>query len=216
MQKLKTFIYTCSFCCCVYGGSVSAAPSCILENALYLKSQSLVSEMEQMLKSEEWIALFTADKDVRQLLLTIKDKNFSKLKTVYKLSPAMKGPAWLALHSDLSSLPSSLQRRINDALYSTLGSRINAQDGPVTLSASSSCTVQQTFVLNTLKDNAIYLLTYENAIPVVVSLIPGQDGAVMASAVAVLNKNFKSSSAEDIENFLSGFNAHECTVGRTE
>ena len=61
-----------------------------------------------------------------------------------------------------------------------------------------------------------YLLTYENAIPVVVSLIPGQDGAVMASAVAVLNKNFKSSSAEDIENFLSGFNAHECTVGRTE
>ena len=79
--------------------------------------------------------------------------------------------------------------------------------GAETLAAASICTVSDTFVCDNLTQNTLYLYTYETAVPVMVSFVTGQDGAVLATGIPILSDSFSPDSPENVQQFLEGFGA---------
>ena len=206
MKRLKIIVPVISLAALLLLGSCSktaASPS----SELYHQGLALVSEMNEAIQSEAWVSLFTGDTAVREILSNAGQGDFSQPKAVYEIQFSDQAVTSLTGQADLTGFPESLQKRIHAAIQSAAPSQINALDGAETLAAASICTVSDTFVCDNLTQNTLYLYTYETAVPVMVSFVTGQDGAVLATGVPILSDSFSPDSPENVQLFLEGFGA---------
>ena len=163
--------------------------------------------MNEAVQNEAWVSLFTGDPAVREILSNAGQGDFSQPKAVYEIQFSDQAVTSLTGQADLTGFPESLQKRIYAAIQSAAANQINAMDGAETLAAASICTVSDTFVCDGLTENTLYLYTYENAAPVMVSFVVGQDSAVLATGVPILSDSFSPDSPKNVQLFLEGFGA---------
>ena len=173
----------------------------------YSQGLALVSEINEGIQCEAWVSLFTGDPAVREILSNADQGDFSQPKAVYEIQFSDQAVTSLTGQTDLSGFSESLQKSIHAAIQSAAPSQINALDGAETLAAASICTVSDTFVCDGLTENTLYLYTYENAAPVMVSFVVGQDSAVLATGVPILSDSFSPDSPEYVQLFLEVFGA---------
>ena len=99
----------------------------------------------------------------------------------------------------------TLKEYVTSRAQATVATQINAAGGASMIAASSVCTAGKTFVNKELKENTVYLYTFESGTPVMVSFLVGEDGAVSASGSFIFNEDFKTDTEEDMEQFFSEF-----------
>lgn len=206
MKHLKILIPTIPLAALLLLSSCSKAAASPASE-LYHQGLALVSEMNEAIQSEAWVSLFTGDPAVREILSNAGQGDFSQPKAVYEIQFSDQAVTSLTGQTDLSGFSESLQKRIHAAIQSAAASQINALDGAETLAAASICTVSDTFVCDGLTENILYLYTYENTVPVMVSFVVGQDSAVLATGVPILSDSFSPDSPENVQLFLEGFGA---------
>ena len=85
--------------------------------------------------------------------------------------------------------------------------------GAEQLAAASICTAGKVFASDELEENAIYLYTYENAVPAAVSFSRGEDGTVSATGVLVLYDGFPAGDTPEVEQFLAELGVEVEEVG---
>lgn len=207
MKHLKILVPAISLSALLFLGACNSKTTSSPASELYHQGLALVSEMNEAIQSEAWVSLFTGDTAVREILSNAGQGDFSQPKAVYEIQFSDQAVTSLTGQTDLSGFSESLQKRIHAAIQSAAPSQINALDGAETLAAASICTVSDTFVCDNLTQNTLYLYTYETAVPVMVSFVTGQDGAVLATGIPILSDSFSPDSPENVQQLLEGFGA---------
>ena len=212
MKHLKILVPAISLAALLFFGTCNNKNTSSPASELYHQGLALVSEMNEAVQSEAWVSLFTADPAVKEILSKAGQGDFSQPRAVYEIQFSDQAITSLTGQADLSGFSESLQKRIHAAIQSAAPSQINALDGAETLAAASICTVSDTFVCDGLTENTLYLYTYENAAPVMVSFVVGQDSAVLATSVPILSDSFSPDSPENVQLFLEDFGAQVCEI----
>ena len=207
MKHLKILVPAISLSALLFLGACNSKITSSPASELYSQGLALVSEMNEAVQSEAWVSLFTGDPAVKEILSKAGQGDFSQPRAVYEIQFSDQAITSLTGQADLTGFSESLQSRIYASIQGAAANQINAMAGAETLAAASICTVSDTFVCDNLTQNTLYLYTYETAVPVMVSFVTGQDGAVLATGIPILSDSFSPDSPENVQQFLEGFGA---------
>ena len=207
MKHLKILVPAISLSALLFLGACNSKITSSPASELYSQGLALVSEMNEAVQNEAWVSLFTGDPAVKEILSKAGQGDFSQPRAVYEIQFSDQAITSLTGQADLTGFSESLQSRIYASIQGAAANQINAMAGAETLAAASICTVSDTFVCDNLTQNTLYLYTYETAVPVMVSFVVGQDGAVLATGVPILSDSFSPDSPENVQLFLEGFGA---------
>lgn len=186
--------------------------ACGSETSLYAHGLDVVQMLSEMAQSEECIGLYTADSAIGSLVQEIGEQDHRAPKAVYAISVTDENLSVMAELEGME-LSENLESYLKKRTLSALVPQINAQSGVETLAAASICTAGKTFVSDERAD-VIYVYVYENAAPAAVTFTAGEDGAVSASGVFLVNENFTCSSVEEIEDFFSDLSVEVTEVSQ--
>lgn len=179
--------------------------------SLYERGLEVVSLMEEMIKSDSYTKMYSSSSDIQEVVRKMAEGDYKTHKVVYRITMPEKALSTLmtlaGTEGEFSGLPDSLKELMESKLNSTFVNQLNASGGAAILAASSVCTVSKTFVNWELEENesTIYLYTYENATPIAVSFLAGEDGAVSATGTFLLYENFHAESEQAIRDSLGLF-----------
>lgn len=179
--------------------------------SLYAQGLEVVQLMSEMTHTKGYVDIYTGDSEIKTVIQNIATGDYSSPKAVYAISITDDNLAAMAEFNNLDNASEELKAFLIQRALGSLMTQINGMSGVENLAASSICTVGKTFVSENATNDVIYLYTYENAIPVAVSFIVGENQAVSASGVFVMYDKFTCGSADEIKTFFS-----DITVDVTE
>jgi len=176
----------------------SASP----ETTLYDQGLGLISLMEEAAGSDTYLSALSASEMLTDTIQNIAQGDYTQPLAVYSVQFPENALFQFIGTDGPEGLSDALLKNLRQRMLSAVVSQINAADGVESLAVSSLLSLGTTFVNSTVTGDTLYLYTYENGYPVAVVFLPGQDGAVAASATFVLYPDFPSGSAGEIQGFF--------------
>lgn len=186
------------------------------EKSLYTQGLEIVQLMYEVAQSEEYINIHTGNSEIKSIVQNFGAGDYSAPKAVYAISitdenltaavyAISTGDENLAAMTELTSPDNhseALKSFLMQKIFSSVMTQINGLSGVENLIATNICTVSRSFVNENVNDNIIYLYTYDNAVPVAVTFIAGENHAVSASGVFVVYDEFTCDSSDEIKSFF--------------
>ena len=176
------------------------------DKSLYEHGLELVSVLEEMANSDQYIELYGGTPQLKELLSAAGSGDFTSPSAVYRITGGRSMGLALGM-LEISELSEELQKSLKSRMLSAIITQINALGGSTVLAASSVCTAQKLFVSGELTENEIYLYVYENAVPVAVTFVAGEGGAVSATGMFILYDGFHADTVQAAADFLQGLGA---------
>lgn len=177
------------------------AVGCIAENtqpvSLYDRGLALAALLDEMVKNDALFALYSGASDLKEIVSGIEQDDYSHPQNVYEIT--IKDDL-LTAFAEISSMPklsNELKAYLLARAQSAVVTQLNAACGAKALAVSSIYTVSQTFVCEEAPHSTIYLYTYENALPIVVTFLVGDGGAISATANFLFNSAHDTDSLEE-------------------
>ena len=171
-------------------------------SSLYEQGLDMVSKMAEMTQSEEYISLYTDSPQVAEVVQEIGEGDFSEPEAVYSIAIPEESLAALLELGELEDVPTELSDVVMDKLLDSWITYMNGMSGTVQIVASSVCSMEKTFVNKAVTENEIYIYTYEDATPIGITFIVGENGAISAKGFFIMNEEFTCESVEEIKSFL--------------
>lgn len=185
--------------------------------SLYTQGLEIVQLMSEMARSEECLDLFyTGNDKVKSVIQDISAGDYTTPKAVYAISTTEIESLSTFELNNLDNVSEGLKSYITQKALGSLMTQINSYGGVEILAATSICTVGKTFVNEDTNEDVIYLYTFDNAVPVAVTFIVGENNAISASGVFIMNERFNYGSADEIKSFFSDIIKVEVTEVITE
>lgn len=166
----------------------------------------VVKLIEEAINSEEYVMIYSASEQIARVIDGVAEGDFSEPEAVYSITIDEDDLLEMA-DVDLDDVSESLQKIMKSKMAGALSNMINARAGAESLAASSIISMGKTFVYGDKIENQIYLYTFEDAKPIMVSFVAGEDGAVNASGTIILTDDFEVDSADELEDILSDYDA---------
>lgn len=192
-------IFAIGLSACGSSGSDSETTS------LYSEGLEIVQIMSEMVQSESYINLYTGDSSVQSIVQSLANGDYSSPKAVYAISVPEKSLETMAELDTLDNASENLRSFALKRVFGALMTRVNAMSGVENLAAASICTASKTFVDENADGDIIYLYTYDNAVPIAVTFMVGDNKSVSANGVFVMYDKLSLGSAEEIETLFDGF-----------
>lgn len=170
--------------------------------SLYAQGLEVVQLMNEMIQSEEYINAIATD-SLKPTIQELADGNYSKPKAVYSIYASDKEIAELIEFKEFDNISDNLKSFVSSKLCNALISQINSIGGVDDIAVASICSAGKTFVNEKADGNIIYLYTYDNAVPIAVTFIKGDDNSVSANGVFLMYDNFPCNSADEIREFFN-------------
>ncbi len=182
--------------------------------SLYDHGLEVVSMLVEATRTEEYVKLFIQDEGVITLASEIGAGDYESLKTVYSISLDERDYLDLIGVEGMDNLSEQLQENLENRILSGVATQFNSRKGVAAVAATSVLTMGKMFVEEGLQENIIYLYTYEDAFPVAVVFVVGEDGAVSASGTFILCEEEEMATVEDIERLFIGMDivVNEITI----
>ncbi len=176
----------CLFLICVMLTACGSTDPTLREQGI-----SLIAMLDELAGNEECIAIYSGSPKINSIISEAA-ANHAEPKAVFAIT-LVDSPMPLP-----AGISPELERFLSSRVLSTLVTQVNAAAGSEMLAASTICTINKTFSAPDAKDS-IHLYLYENAVPVAITFLAGEDGAVSATASYILNDRHDLTSAEDIQ-----------------
>ena len=194
MKKVLSIVLICAICvCCVSCGG--AAPS-ITE-----RGEEVIALIGEIAASDDYLDVMTGNMSAyEKLLAEVRAVDYSEISAVYELELSRE-QLFLKLygiHLGMDELSEAVENKLTDGLGSELATHINSKDKMPAAVVSTVYTASKTFVDKSIEENRYLLYTLEGGYPVLVSFMPGEDGAVYATAKMILSSSFEATDAEQI------------------
>lgn len=169
--------------------------------SLYAQGLEIVQLMTEM---TQYADLYTTSSEMQSVVQNIGTGDYTTPKAVYAISIADENVAAMAelMALGLDRASEELKSCFMQRVFGSFITQINARSGTDKLAAASICTIEKSFVNESVNENIIYLYTYENAIPAVVKFLVGEDHAISASGVFMMYDEFTCDSADEIKSFF--------------
>ena len=171
--------------------------------SLYAHGLDVVSMLSEMTRSESFIGIYTANSEIKDIILALGEHPYDTLAAVYAITIPEDVLMGMAELSNLGDASEELKSYLTQRVMASLMSQINAMSGVENLAASSVCTVGKTFVSESTTENVIYIYAYEDTAPVAVTFTLGEDHTVSASGTFIFYDGFTCGSAEEIQGVFS-------------
>ena len=169
--------------------------------SLYAEGLEVVQLMSEMIQPEGYVNLIFPDGEIKTFIQEeISTGDYSSPKAVYAItiSDEYIDIATPALNKLVGNLSEELKTYLwNQQFHSIIVTIYGASS--VSVRATNGLKIEKPFVNENATDNAIYLYTYENAKPIAVTFIVGEDHIVSAKGEFVLNDKFACGSADEIK-----------------
>lgn len=176
------------------------------EKSLYVRGMEVVSMLDELAGNEEYLTVYTATPEILELAATMAEGDRSSPKTVYEITVPEEMLLALAEVDGVSGLSDELRTYLLNRTQSTVPVTVNSRNGVETLAATSVCTVGKSFVNSDVTAGSMYLYTFEDAVPVMVTFTPGEDHTVSASATFLMGE-IDTSSADTVAAFFEEYGA---------
>lgn len=178
------------------------------QKSLYEQGLSVISLMAEMVKSDDYIEMYSQNKELIETVAKAGNGDYAEPKAVYKITVSKNLIQMLAQGSALTELSPTLREYVDRRMRGMIATQLNQSAGAQALAASSICMVQKTFVNDTLDEvGTSYLYTYENGFLIVVTFTPGEDNTVSASGSFIFSENFSKATQEELEQLFALFSA---------
>ena len=171
--------------------------------SLYTHGLDVISMLSEMTRSENFIGIYTANSEIKDIILALGDHSYETPDAVYAITVPEETLTGMAELSNLVDASEELKTYLTQRVMASLMSQINAMSGVENLAASSVCTVGKTFVSENATENVIYIYVYEDTAPVAVTFTLGEDHTVSATGTFIFYEDFGCASAEEIQNTFS-------------
>ena len=171
--------------------------------SLYAHGLEVVSMLSEMTRSENFIGIYTANSEIKDIILALGEHPYDTLAAVYAITIPEDVLMGMAELSNLGDASEELKSYLTQRVMASLMSQINAMSGVENLAASSVCTVGKNFVSESATENVIYIYAYEDTAPVAVTFTLGEDHTVSASGTFIFYDGFTCGSAEEIQGVFS-------------
>ena len=171
--------------------------------SLYAHGLDVVSMLSEMTRSESFIGIYTANSEIKDIILALGEHPYDTPAAVYAITLPEDVLMGMAELSNLGDASEELKSYLTQRVMASLMSQINAMSGVENLAASSVCTVGKTFVSESATENVIYIYAYEDTAPVAVTFTLGEDHTVSASGTFIFYDGFTCGSAEEIQGVFS-------------
>lgn len=179
--------------------------------SLYAHGLDVISMLSEMTRSENFIGIYTANSEIKDIILALGDHSYETPDAVYAITVPEETLMGMAELSNLEDASEELKTYLTHRVMASLISQINAMSGVENLAASSVCTVGKTFVSENATESVIYIYVYEGTTPVAVTFTLGEDHTVSATGTFIFYDGFTCGSAEEIQTVFS-----DITVDVTE
>jgi len=181
------------------------------DKSIYEHGLDLIILMEEMAESEDYLDLMMGNPEINEIVSVVGDWDYTKPKAVYQISFSDETYTTMIDLADVQGLSDTLKDYVISKTQNSVANMINARGGTKILVAASSCMAGKCFVSNEITEDVMYIYTYDNAIPVIITFAVGEDGAVSASGSFIFYEDFKADTAQDIEQSLGliGVNVEE-------
>lgn len=197
MKKTIAFVLVLTI---IFGLAACGAAGEMKESkSLYAHGLDVVSMLSEMTRSENVIGIYTANSEIRDIILALGENSYDQPEVVYAITVPGDTLTDMAELSDPEGISEELRGYLQQRVMASLVSQINAMSGVENLAASSVCTVGKTFVSENAAGNVIYLYTYPDAAPIAVTFTSGEDHTVSATGTFILYDGFSCGSAEEIQ-----------------
>ena len=173
------------------------------EKSAYDHGLELVTMLDEMSESEEYIQIYTGASSINEIVAGIGELDYSAPSNVYKITVSEENLSAMAELGRLEGASEELQSFVKQRTLAALITQVNAMAGAETLAATSVCTAGKTFVNKELESAMIYLYVYKEAPPIAVTFVPGDDSTVSATANFILYKEFTCGSSAELKEFFS-------------
>ena len=171
--------------------------------SLYAHGLEVVSMLSEMTRSENFIGIYTANSEIKDIILALGESSYEHPDVVYSITVPEDTLTGMAELSNLEGASEELKSYLMQRVMASLMSQINAMSGVENLAASSVCTVGKTFVSENATENVIYIYVYEGTAPVAVTFTLGEDHTVSATGTCIFYDGFTCGSAEEIQSVFS-------------
>ena len=177
--------------------------------SLEVRGMQIISMLEEIAESEDYLSIYSFDKELLNIIDTFAAGDHSDPKTIYRLTLSEESVKSLCGTDILTSLSPELQSFLESRVQASVINIANARGGSTALAATSICTAGKTFVSDEITADTIYLYTFENAVPVAVSFTVGEGHTVSASGTFLIAEELNTDSPESVREF---FNEIDLTV----
>ncbi len=177
------------------------------EKSLYDHGLDLVNLMEEMIESDTYRQIYTADGEIQNVLKEAAEGEYNEPKAVYRITLPEEILYELAEIQGMGDMSEELKQYMRGRTAAALVSQINGAAGVHAIAASSICTAGKTFVSTELDGQEIYLYTYNQGAPAFVVFNEGEDDTVSASSTFIFNEKFMTDAQEEIEEFFGKISA---------
>lgn len=171
--------------------------------SLEIRGMQIVSMLEEIAENDDYLSIYSADKDILSIINSIAEGDHSDPAAVYRLTLSEESVKSLCGTDTLTSLSPELQAFLEGRVQASIINIANARGGSTALAATSICTVGKTFVSDEITSDTIYLYAFENAVPVAVSFTVGEGHTVSASGTFLIAEELNTDSPETIREFFS-------------
>ncbi len=180
-----------------------AAPKDI-SGLLAEKGLELTQKMDQMAESEPYRTAMSVSGELNQALTEMGEEDYSQPKNIFQIT-FPEGVIFSVMpEMDEKQFSDDLKAVLNQKFISALPSQVNARDGVTTLAAVSCVLTGESFVCEGLDENTLYLFLYDSSYYSMVSFVPGEDGAVYASASFLKGDSLKGiQTAEEVSTWIA-------------
>lgn len=167
---------------------------------LYKEGMELISDMHNL--ANDAVYIMAASGGFKKHTDVIAECNYDRPQGVYRIANIydITGMALYELESEggaLSDTAVGILRQSSGARFSNL--LIARKGGAENLAVSSVLTVSSCFVNSSITEPEVYIYTYTDAYPVIVSFVPGKNGAVSAAASCLFADCFRGADADALK-----------------
>ena len=171
-------------------------------SSLYEQGMDMVSKMAEMTQSEEYLKLYTDSEQVVEVVKEIAEGDFTEPEAVYSMNIPEESLATLLELGDVEELSAELKNIAKDKLMGSWVTYMNGMSGTLQIVASSVCSMEKTFVNKDVTESVIYIYTFEDATPIGITFLVGEDGAIAAKGFFIMNGELNIESVEELAAFL--------------
>ena len=160
------------------------APAAVAEDALLDRACEMARLLDEMAGSDEYISLMSGMEEL-QAQARAWSGGHDRPSAAYAFAVDQEGLVRLMGESAdeiCGNFSDALKRQLCKQLVSGIPSMLNGRYGATTLAAASVCRVSTAFSCDTLTEDSLYLLVYQDAAPVMVCFTLEDNGVVSANA----------------------------------
>ena len=180
-------------------------------NDLLKHGDEIVSIINEKINSDKYLSLVDAPAAYRDEVDKLRLGNYSEEMTVYQLHLSEKAYYKMIYGTELSKdeFSETLYNSIKTISSGYIAAIINSKGGVSAVSTATFLNASITFADTSIKENLLFLYVFKSGAPILISMEPGDGGAIHATGNIIISNGLDTGSAESVKKSFEHF-GFEC------